>query len=115
MIISDQDSQFVSNKCKIILITHRVNLGPFGVKINNDIGVEDRYYSYLRQTYLRIRVDSPGTSQELALSLALRLTNDRAGPDGLSLPLLIWCCYEDTDSVEEPPEPDKSNDPHTRD
>lgn len=58
---------------------------------HNALGVEERYHSYLRQTYSRVRLDSSDVSQELELSIALKINNDTAGPNGLTPALLVYC------------------------
>lgn len=57
---------------------------------HNALGLEERYHSYLCQTYLRIRLASPEILQELALSLALKVIKDTAGPEGLSPTLIVF-------------------------
>lgn len=56
----------------------------------NALGAGERYHSYLRQIYRRFRLDTTETTQELALSILVRVLNDLARPNALTLTILVF-------------------------
>lgn len=55
---------------------------------HNALGVGERYHSFLRRIYRRVRADHPSRPVSHALSLDVSAMNQTAGPSGL-LPMLL--------------------------
>ena len=60
-----------------------------GVQSYNSLGVSERYHSFLRQIYRKVRDAKPSISPQNALMLAVKAMNDSAGPQGLVPTVLI--------------------------
>lgn len=89
-IAADQGPQFTSSEWKSLLQTAGIRDQPSGVESHNEIGVGERYHSYLRRIYNKVIADDPHIDRNLALQLAAKASNDTAGPSGLVPTLLVF-------------------------
>lgn len=85
----DQGPQFQSNEWKNLLHSSRIKLQPSGVESHNALGVWERYGFFLRHVFNKFRTDSSKLSGEQALSLAIKVFNDTAGPNVLVPTILV--------------------------
>lgn len=61
-----------------------------GIESHNAPGVGERYHSFWRLIYSRVRMAHPGLSKDVALSMATAAINQTAGPRGLIPTLLVF-------------------------
>ena len=59
-----------------------IKLEKSGVEAHNSLGIGERYYKPLRNTYLKLKVDRPAMQRQLLLALAVKAMNDTLGPEG---------------------------------
>lgn len=90
IIATDQGPQFKSSRWKSLLLTAGIKHKPSGVQSHNAIGVGERYHSFLRQIYRKVRCEHPNVENQYALTLAVKAMNDSAGPHGLVPTLLVF-------------------------
>lgn len=89
-VATDQGPQFVSAEWKSLLQRSGVRERPSGVESHNALGVGERYHSYLRRIYNKVRTRDPAMDPKYALQLAIKAVNDTAGPSGLVPTLLVF-------------------------
>ena len=87
---ADQGPQFRSIAWKNFFNMAGMKLELSGVESHNALGVGERYHSFLRQIYRKVRAQHPEIPTEYALSLAVKAMNDSAGPKGLVPTLLVF-------------------------
>lgn len=86
----DQGPQFQSHEFKSFLNSAGIQLRPSGIESHNALGNGERYHSYLRSVYHKVRDDATQLSKADALRLAIKAVNDTAGPAGLVPTLLVF-------------------------
>lgn len=86
----DQGRQFTSTEWEHLMRSSNIVMHPSGVESHNALGVGERYHSYLRRVYNKVRADTPILSKNISLALAVQATNDTAGPTGLVPTLLVF-------------------------
>lgn len=89
-IVCDQGSVFTSAEWETLLRSHAVERQVSGVESHNALGVGERYHSFLRRIFEKVKADSSDIPDEYALALAVKAANDTAGPHGLSPTLLVF-------------------------
>ena len=67
-----------------------IELTLSGVEEHNALGEGERYHSYLRQVYDKVKANFPAIEAEYALQIAVKAVNDTAGPKGLVPTLLVF-------------------------
>ena len=77
---TDQGTQFQSQRWRTLLLMAGIKHKSSGVQSHNALGVGERYHSFLRQIYRKIRLAKPSISPQNALVLAIKAMNDSAGP-----------------------------------
>lgn len=87
---ADQASQFKSPAWKALADSANTTLVLSGIASHNALCVGERYHSFLRLIYRKIRMAHPGLSQEVALSMATAAMNQTTGPRGLVPTLLVF-------------------------
>lgn len=65
----DQGPQFTSERWKSLLLKAGIRQDESGVESHNALGVGERYHSFLRQIYRKVRAEHPTVAQDYALSL----------------------------------------------
>ena len=86
----DQGPQFQSKEWKSLLQLAGIKFKPSGVEHHNAINVGERYHSFLRKIFHKIESSHPSYSASHVLSIAVRVMNDTAGPNGLVPTLLVF-------------------------
>ena len=84
----DQGPQFTPEKWKSLPAAAGIQMEESGVEIHNALGVGERYHSFLRQIYRKVRTQFPAISKEYALPLSVKSMNETAGQNGLCAVLL---------------------------
>lgn len=87
---TDQAPQFKSPAWKALVETAGSTLVLSGIESHNALGAGERYHSFLRLVYRKVRLAHPGLSPELSLSMATAAMNQTAGPRGLIPTLLVF-------------------------
>lgn len=86
----DQGPQFKSLDWKNLLQAACIKEHTSGVESHNSLGVGERYHSFLCHVYNKFRADNATISRQYALQLAVKATNDTAGPSELVPTLLVF-------------------------
>lgn len=86
----DQGPQFTSNEWVNLARASGITIKPSGVESHNALGAGERYHSYLRRIYNKVRASIPSLSKKVSLALAVKASNDTAGPSGLVPSLLVF-------------------------
>lgn len=86
----DQGPQFTSREWESLMKDADIKPHHSGVESHNALGNGERYHSFLRRLYDKVRADNVNLSEERALSLAVKACNDTAGPKGLVPTLLVF-------------------------
>ena len=86
----DQGPQFRSKEFKSYAKKADVKLILSGVESHNSLGVGERYHSYLRKVYTKVRDEFPNIDLEYSLKLAVKAMKDTAGQNGLVPTLLVF-------------------------
>ena len=89
-IATDQGTRFQSQRCKSLLLVAGIKHQSSGVQSHNALSVGERYHSFLRQIYRKVRQAKPTVAPQNALMLAIKAMNETAGPHGLVPTLLIF-------------------------
>lgn len=84
----DQGKQFWCGEFAVLLLTTGISRKDAGVKSQNSLGEVERYHAYLRHIYEKVRVEHPNMPIGILFQLAVKGSNDTAGPSGL-LPALL--------------------------
>lgn len=87
---TDQGPQFRATEWKNLLQAAGIKENSSGVESHNALGVGERYHAYLRRVYNKVRAENPTLTTNNALQLAVKATNDTAGPSGLVPTLLVF-------------------------
>lgn len=61
-----------------------------GLESHNALGVGERYHSYRRRIFDKVRADAPNIKKILTLFITVRICNDTAKIDVLSPTLLVF-------------------------
>lgn len=86
----DQAPQFESPTWKAWTYSAGSTLILSGIESHNALGDGERYHSFLRLIYRKVRLAHPGLTQDKALSMATATMNQNAGPRGLVHTLLVF-------------------------
>lgn len=87
---TDQAPQFKAVAWRALTASGGTTLGLSGVESHNALGVGERYHSFLRTIYRKVRLAHPGVTQKVWLSMALAAMNQTAGQRGLIPTLLVF-------------------------
>lgn len=87
---ADQGPQFKSRKWEGLCHLAGIDLTISGVEEHNALGEGERYHSYLRLTFKKVKKDFPILENQYALQIAVKMVNDTAGPHGLIPTLLVF-------------------------
>eukprot|EP00170_Pyropia_yezoensis_P006806 contig_27732_g6828 len=87
---TDQAPQFKSLTWKALTDSANTTLVLSKIESHNALGVGERYHTFLRFIYRKIRLAHPELSQKMALGMATAAMNQTAGPRGLVPTLLIF-------------------------
>ena len=87
---TDQGPQFKSSLWENLVNMAGIRQNFSGVQSHNALGVGERYHSFLRQIYRRVRHDHPNLDKTYTLSLSVKAMNDTAGYHGLVPTLLVF-------------------------
>ena len=68
----DQGPQFTSKKWNSSLAVAGIQMENSGVESHKTLGVGERYHSFLRKIYRKVRAQFPAISKEYALSLSVK-------------------------------------------
>ena len=85
-----QGPQFTSDNWKSLLAAAGIRMEELGVESHNALGIGERYHSFLRQIYRKVRAQFPAIAKEYALSLSVKSVNETAGQNGLFPVLLVF-------------------------
>ena len=77
----DQGPQFQSQKWRNLLQSAGIKQLYSGVESHNALGVGERYHSFLRHIFRKVRAQYPMLSKVEALPLAVQAMNSTAGPN----------------------------------
>ena len=90
MIVHDAGTQFTSSEFvqNIKAIGSVTKCVP--VEAHHSIGIVERYHRPLRRAYEIITKELPQVAKQIVLQMAVKATNDTAGPDGLVPTLLVF-------------------------
>lgn len=87
---TDQGPQFTSKRWATLLLMAGIKHKLSGVQSHNAIGVGERYHSFLRKIYTKVRRSHPKALPAQSLALAVKAMNDTAGSHGLVPTLLVF-------------------------
>lgn len=87
---ADQGLQFTAAGWVALARSAGISLTHSGIDSCNSLGLGERYHSYLRNVYRRVRLDHQGIDQAAALSLEAAGMNQTTMPKGLVQTLLVF-------------------------
>lgn len=87
---ADQGPQFHSRRFKGLIHLSGISLKLSGVESHNALGEGERYHSYLRHIYNKVKAEHTNIDPAYVLQLAIKALNDTAGPKGLVPTLLVF-------------------------
>jgi len=91
---TDQGSILTSaewaEKCK----TESIELSSTGTESHNSLGAGETYHAIVRRVFNKACETHSTASQELQLALAVKASNDTAGPNGLVPSVLFLILYQ---------------------
>lgn len=87
---TDMGPQFRSTKWRNLCQLHGIKLTRSGVEHHNALRVGERYHTFLRQVYRKVKAEHPDFSKMEILEIAVKVVNDTAGPNGLVPTLLVF-------------------------
>lgn len=90
IISADEGPEFRSSEWKNLLQTAGIQFKLSGVESHNAINSGERYHSYLRSIFERVRNEHNELDNDDILSIAVKACNDTAGPNGLVPTLLVF-------------------------
>lgn len=102
----DQSPQFTSFFRANLHYRHGFASQTCGVEIYNALGVNECHHAYFRSIYHKVNWDDPGIENDLALSIALKATNDTAGSSVLVSTLFAFGSISQL-SIQPPELPDR--------
>ena len=73
-----------------LAIIHGVGVEKTGVESHNSLGIVERNHKYLRDTYLKLKIDYPNMQRQMLLALATKAINDTLGPEGIVPSSLVF-------------------------
>jgi hypothetical protein len=86
----DSGAQLVSANFEHLCEQAGIRLEISPIESHNSLGRGERYHSYVRRLFHKIKLDNPQTSDAFALSCSIKAVNDSAGPDGLVPSILVF-------------------------
>lgn len=84
------ETAFDSEEFRRTAIEAGVALQFSGVELHNSLGVGERYHSTLRRVYNKVQEDHIRITEETALRMAIKVSDDTAGPTGLVPTLYVF-------------------------
>lgn len=87
---ADHAPQFESPIWRGLLASAGTELVLSGIESHNALGVGERYHSFLRSVYRRVKLTHPAMPEDVALATTVAAMNQTAGPSGLIPTLLVF-------------------------
>ena len=69
--------------------TYEIDIQKSGTESHNSLGIGERYYDPLRNSFLKLREDHPNLKRDVLLAISTKAANDTLGPDGIVLSALV--------------------------
>ncbi|MDB5910367.1 MAG: polyprotein [Massilia sp.] len=92
-IVTDAGTQFRSAEFRQHAREMGISIKEVPIEAHNSIGKVERYHAPLRRAYQIICAEAPSLGPDAALQMAVKATNDTAGPDGIVPTLLVFGAY----------------------
>ena len=89
----DAGKNFASAEFRQYAKSMAIEVKEVPVEAHNSVGKVERYHQPLRRAYEILREELPNVSRDAALQMAVKATNDSAGPDGLVPTFLVFGAY----------------------
>lgn len=89
-IATDQETAFGTAEWGELLRAHGIRSRMSGVKVENALGEGERYHSFSRRVYLKVKKGKPEIDDKHALEIFVIAVNDTAGSEGLVPMLFIF-------------------------
>lgn len=90
-----------------------VDVAKSGIESHNALGIRERYYHPIRNTFRKLNKVYPNASDAVLLSISVKALNDTVGPEGLVPSALVVGEYPSTRVFDEPPVPRVTLQPRT--